>query len=161
MGCQYSYPAQHSWSLSLWNWPCVALVSPPCFSSPLLFRVKARNTVRSRESTVTTIAVVEMETNAEARELSRGDTNEIGQVVHVVKNCNDPNAISLVVHVVKNFENPERPKIPLLMEATNAFIFLYYCDFLTLITSGILIGKIVNRLWGVDLLRCTIILTNE
>ena len=96
-----------------------------------------------------------------ARELSRGDTNAIGRVVHVVENCNDPNAIGQVVCVVDNLKNPARPKIPLLMETPNAFIFLYSCDFFTLIMSCNSTGTVVDQLRGVDLLRCTIILTNE
>ena len=86
------------------------------------------------------MAVAETATSVVAIELSSGDTNTIFIVVHVVENINDTNAIGRVVSIVKNLKNPARLKIPLLMEAPNAFIFICSCDLFTLIRSGNSIG---------------------
>ena len=149
-----------------WNFPHLELALCiigcfSCFSSHFILWVGAQNYVRSRESTVAMMTVVETSTYATAIKLSCGDTNSIVQVVHVVENRNNPNAIGRVVRVVKNLKNPAWPKIPPLMDAKNSFIFLCSCNSFTFITSGNFIEIIVNPLQGVDLLRCTIILTNE
>ena len=131
----------------IWNWFAQIYFFPRDLVLFLFFGVRAQNYVRSKELTVATVVVEYTATNIAARELSRVNTNAIGPVVHVVEHCNDPNAIGSVVCVVKNIENPARPKLPLLMDAPNAFIFLCSCDFFVIIKYSNLIGTNVNWLW--------------